>query len=262
METKVLLFCGDRLHLIAGEGTPYFNYSVEVLKAKPLHVNLLHSVSESDINKLNAAGDVVLADSGRGYAYKAKIASMSGEDIELSLLGRHEDREFFRVDTVVSMGYEIVRKAPGQIEKKVEDNSSFDKLKSMDGEGDDQQIMAQLMYKMYDEVRKLREQVQKETRFDTSILSQRVVSLSGSGIRFTSSIEVDKGDILRLSIMLPGRDRPLIFTAKVIRVEVEMGGVGKTNLSVACRYKEISESCKESLVRFVFQTQREMLRRR
>jgi len=227
-----------------------------------LRVRLLSAVSESDLNKLHSAGEIILADARRGYAYQGSVASVNGQEIELSLKGRHEDRDFFRVNTVIGLGYEIIKRAPGASRNEDDEEIAASEFKKFSSEATEHDVMAKLMFSMFSEVRKLREQIQKSTQYDTSIISQRVVSLSGSGIKFISSVEVNKGDVLRVSLMLPEEDRPLIFTAKVVRVEVEMGAPGKTSLSVACNYMEISEACREAIVRFVFQSQRQMLRRR
>ena len=261
METKFLLFHGDKLNLFSTTGSS-FSYQVEITAIKPLRVQLLSAISESDLNKLHSAGEIILADARRGYAYRGSVASVNGQDVEISLNGRHEDRDFFRVNTVIGLGYEIIKRAPGASRSADDDEKALTDFKKYSTEAADSDVMAKMMFSMFNEVRKLREQIQKSTEYDTSIISQRVVSLSGSGIKFISSVEVNKGDVLRISLMLPEEDRPLIFTSKVVRVEVEMGAPGKTSLSVACNYVEISEACREAIVRFVFQSQRQMLRRR
>jgi|GEM_PF-3209583 len=261
METKFLLFHGDKLNLFSTTGTS-FSYQVEITNIRPLRVQLQSAVSEVDLNKLHSAGEIILADARRGYAYRGNVASVNGQDIEISLNGRHEDRDFFRVNTVIGLGYEIIKRAPGASRSGADDESALMDFKKFSSEAAEHDVMARMMFSMFSEVRKLREQIQKSTEYDTSIISQRVVSLSGSGIKFISSVEVNKGDVIRVSLMLPDEDRPLIFTCKIVRVEVEMGAPGKTSLSVACNFLEISESCREAIVRFVFQSQRQMLRHR
>ena len=264
METKSSFFLEDRLSLIVEEKGSNHTFPVSVTQVDPLTVDVLTPMSESSLNRLNAAASAIIADTKRGYAYKTKIASVQGDRIVLSLMERHELREHFRTETVMLLGYELIHRS-SQASGKQQDNqgSMADLIDKLGNVSQFEKSMGTLMLSMVEELKGLREQVKESSQGTNSQdLSQRVVNLSGSGIKFTGQMEHFKGDLLRIYLSIPERTQPIVTEAKVIRVDTEFGGSGGSNSSIACTFTTISESDRESLIRHVFQTQRRNLSRR
>lgn len=84
-----------------------------------------------------------------------------------------------------------------------------------------------------------------------------VVELCGSGLKFLTHDQVRVGDLLRMRLLMPGTFHYQIeLIAKVIRVEQEMG----SNVA-AVEIVEIEEAARESIIKVVFQKQRNELKR-
>ena len=264
METKNTFFLEDRLSLIVEEKSSNHTFPVCVKQVDPMTVEVLTPMSESSLNRLNAAPSAIIADPKRGYAYKTKISSVQGDQIVLSLMERHESREHFRTETVMLLGYELIHRSSQAGGKQLDNKGSMaDLIDKLETASQFEKSMGTLMLSMFQELKGLREQVQKSNQgTNTQDLSQRVVNLSGSGIKFTGQMEHFKGDLLRIYLSIPERSHAIVTEAKVIRVDTEFGVSGGSNASIACTFTTISESDRESLIRHVFQTQRRNLSRR
>jgi len=253
METKTIFHHNDEVELVSDK----FNYKAVVRKTNPLTVKLTSPLDENTLNHLKNEEKFIITLSTKGYAYKGKAANVTGEgDVILSLFERHESRKYFRVNTVLSMGYEVLRRAPMPMSAGSESVSSVNDIMANDAMTEAEKTMASMLYKLLDEVHQMRMDMQKKKASDTGQLSPRLVSLSGSGIMFSSTVEHNKNDILRLNLVFPKTSRPITFTARVMRVESELSSGDDQNFSVACHFEEIQEAERESIVRFVFQTQR------
>lgn len=257
METRTLFFQGDHLSLSSKtEGS--VNLPVKVEQADPMIVEVLEALSEATINKLNSGNELIISDPKRGFAYVCKAMGVSGGKVTISLLERHESRKYFRAETMLMMGYDIIRAAPGQTlgEKKAEDSDIQALLEKLDGAGEFEKSMASLVFSMYDELRQLRQQMQCDSSSTNSKISQRLVNLSGSGLRFTADQQHQVGELLQLHLVLPTSARPIVCTAKIVRVDTELSSTPGLRLGVACTFDEIADSDREAIIRFVFQAQR------
>ncbi len=263
METRMLFHSGDELELLCQDPKNSFFYKGFVNKTRPLVVEITSSLDEAGLQKLQKANELIVAYVKKGYAYKAKVSNMSGNTMELSLIERHELREFFRVNTVIGFGYEVIRRAPtvGGAEAEKENDIERMMMSGTPPKGNDD-MMAQIMLGLYQEVRKLRQQVQKSTKLDTSQITQRLVSLSGSGVRFITSVEHNKGDVLRIHMVLGSGRRPLTGLGRIIRVESEFSASDGPSFAIAVQFQDMADADREALVRYVFQTQRNALKRR
>jgi len=85
------------------------------------------------------------------------------------------------------------------------------------------------------------------------------VNISGAGLRFRSSQPFRPGQILALALLLP-LEVPVLVRAlgRVVRTHPARGGVQE----VAVEFTQIREEDRERLVRYVFELEREALRRR
>jgi c-di-GMP-binding flagellar brake protein YcgR len=92
--------------------------------------------------------------------------------------------------------------------------------------------------------------------------SPRDVNISASGIRFISSEQYEKGDLLEIQLILPMV--PLLFirlVGEVIRVKPVTSYETSRN-AVAVRYSQIDSESKDDIIRYLFRRQRELLRNR
>lgn len=253
METKTIFHLNDEVELVADK----FSYKGSVIKASPLTVKLGIPLDEKILSNLKNEEKYIVTLSTKGYAYKGNTSNVDSDgNVVLNLLERHESRKYFRVNTVLSMGYEVLRRAPMPLASGNEEVNSINDILANNTLSDSEKTIASIMYKILDEVHQMRMDMQKTTQSDTSQLSPRLVSLSGSGIMFSSTMEHNKNDILRLNIIFPKTSRPITFTARVVRVESELSTGDAQSFSVACHFEDIQEAEREAIVRFVFQTQR------
>ena len=90
----------------------------------------------------------------------------------------------------------------------------------------------------------------------------RDVNISASGIRFISSEQYEKGDLLEIQLILPMV--PLLFirlVGEVIRVKPVTSYETRRN-AVAVRYSQVDSESKDDIIRYLFRRQRELLRNR
>ncbi|MEA1961738.1 MAG: flagellar brake domain-containing protein [Bacillota bacterium] len=84
------------------------------------------------------------------------------------------------------------------------------------------------------------------------------IDISGGGILIITTKPVDPGQILNLQIQLPNRE-PVYCAAKVLRVFQE--DVNKKKYKVVLEYHEISEGQRDQIMKFIFEKQREWIRK-
>jgi hypothetical protein len=86
----------------------------------------------------------------------------------------------------------------------------------------------------------------------------KFVSLSGSGMRFSSQQCYSLGDILECKMILTLQQSVAIYTyGKVVRV-----GSQGNSCFINVRFTAIDHKIRDRIIRFVFETEREMLRQR
>jgi len=263
METKVMFYRGDDLLLVSQGREAGFEYAARVTKTKPLTVQVTSILDESGLAKLQKAENLLVAYATKGYAYKAKVAQIEGDSVVLSLIERHEGRDFFRVDTVITTSYEVVREMPraGGKTDKPNGPKTVDDLDLDDSVSQGERRIAALMLNLYHEVKMLREQVVERNKIDTRQLAPKLVSLSASGVRFATPYEHQRGDVLRLTMVLEDPNKPININVTVVRSDRDFFG-GSGAFSTACQFKDLSSSDRERLVRYVFRSQRQALVRR
>ena len=86
----------------------------------------------------------------------------------------------------------------------------------------------------------------------------KYVTISGSGMMFSSSQAYAMGDLLEVKMMLT-LDRPiaLYLYGEVIKVQKQTSGY-----FIAISFQKIDEAIRDRIIQFVFETERELLRER
>lgn len=264
METRNIFFRGDQVSLLAKSKGKDKTFRGVTVMVDPLGVEIRDALGESDLAFLNNADELIVADSRRGYAFMARFVQLENGVAKLSLLGRHENRQHFRVETMLEFGYDILRRAVRSLppeKKDREDRIEGFLSKARESDQKDNPLIAMMLY-MYEEIRDLRQKVytlSAQAESDTRSPRQYMADLSGSGIRFVTEVEHHKGDVLRFVFQLPNSPRPLTAVGKVLRADMEMGSKGSS--SIACEFTEIEESDRETIIQYVFQAQRQRLKR-
>ena len=87
----------------------------------------------------------------------------------------------------------------------------------------------------------------------------RKANISGSGISFDSEELYAHGDLVEIKLMLPNLSEAIVYVmyGEIVRVEEDPGGSRTTSI----KFTEIDEDIRERIVKFVFEKQRELLRK-
>jgi len=259
MQTRTPFLKGDKLRLLIHRAKEELAFDAVVRQPNPLTVEIRSSPDDEALAALKVGACIVGAYPQKGLAYKFDVKKAEGRTLQLELISRYEMRDYVRVEVVVSLGYEIVGRADESDEAEERNDKEFIDAESITKAGVLDQPVAELISTMCQEIKTLRDQVQAKAEYESAQVSPQHVSLSGSGIRFVSHLGIGLGDILRLSLSLPDMERPILSTGRVVRVET--GGKPGKGTGVACRFLDLSDGDREAIIRFVFQTQRQMLRR-
>ena len=88
-----------------------------------------------------------------------------------------------------------------------------------------------------------------------------IIELSGGGMRFLTQRRLKKGDIIDVHLRFDadGCKEDLHLQAKVLRIHPP--NLGRSQPSVACQFITIHSRDRESIIRYTFRVQRELLRR-
>lgn len=89
-------------------------------------------------------------------------------------------------------------------------------------------------------------------------ISQRMVNISGGGLSFDSAEKYKPGDILEMKLMLPISP---VYTLYVFGEVVDIRQKGD-HYHTAVKYITIDDEIRDHIVKFVFKTQRDMLRKK
>jgi hypothetical protein len=95
-------------------------------------------------------------------------------------------------------------------------------------------------------------------REGVSCLPYSMVNICGGGMRFSSPIPFSTGDLLEMKILLPlAPPISLHLYGEVVTV-----GRGQRGDDVSVRFVDIDDRSREEIVRFVFEKQRDILRKK
>jgi c-di-GMP-binding flagellar brake protein YcgR len=85
------------------------------------------------------------------------------------------------------------------------------------------------------------------------------LDISGGGILFVTEEKIEEGQILELELYLPRR-KPFFCRAKVVRLLERARKKGEKN-KVALEYHEITEGKRDQIINYIFEKQREWIRK-
>lgn len=245
------------------EGNSLF-VPAKVLNAHPLMLELSGTLNERTLEKLSSLRELIVAHPQKGTAYTAHIISKDGRKLSLEIQERFETRSSLRAEAQVIMGYEVTRSMQigGGLKEDEMDKDDRDALNQATAKDTSEGLLARLLVKILDELKQWRTSFAGSNGNDPNAPRSRKVSLSGSGIKFYDQNERSVGDVLQLYLELAGVAHPISCSARVVRVETEFNDeTRKMDLAVACQFKEITESDRENVIKYVFQAHRAALKR-
>lgn len=106
--------------------------------------------------------------------------------------------------------------------------------------------------------------VKLEVRFkageeESEFKKGETIDISGGGALFITEEEVEEGQILALEINFPGR-KPFYCQARVVRILERAAKKGDKN-KIAIEYFQITEGKRDKIINFIFEKQREWIRK-
>jgi hypothetical protein len=90
------------------------------------------------------------------------------------------------------------------------------------------------------------------------IISQKKVNISGGGLSFDTKEKFNAGDVLEMKIMLPISPGSILYAYGEV-VDVRIAG---NYYHTAVKYISIDDEIRDEIVKFVFKTQRDILRKK
>ncbi|HTZ17894.1 MAG TPA: PilZ domain-containing protein [Dissulfurispiraceae bacterium] len=91
-----------------------------------------------------------------------------------------------------------------------------------------------------------------------AVTSQKLVNISGGGLGFDSPVKYEVGDILEMKLMLPIIPSYTLYVyGEVVTSRAERG-----NYHTALKFITIDDEVRDHIVKFVFKTQRDMIRKK
>ncbi|TSA46850.1 MAG: PilZ domain-containing protein [Deltaproteobacteria bacterium] len=173
-----------------------------------------------------------------------------------STIKRGSQREYSRVDVYIPLGCRLLDKEEhGQVKSRISADVMLADFKLMPPLGNHPQIASlDLLNQKLDEVIKM---VGLQCEGFHS-LPFKFVSLSGNGMRFSSQQCYSLGDILECKMILTLQKSAAIYTyGEVVRVGNQSNGY-----FINVSFTAIDHTIRDKIVRFVFETEREMIRQR
>lgn len=165
-----------------------------------------------------------------------------------------ENRQYSRVDVYVPMEWKVIH--PEHIDtcrSRVAGESILAEFKSLPNPDD--QLIAQWLQSIN---AKLDEIIRMMTRHSDGFhcLSVAKVNIGGGGMRLNTGGSLTAGDILEIKVMI-GLQKPV---ALFLYGEVLESGEAVSEYDTAVRFIHIDDFVRDEIIRFVFETEREILR--
>ena len=171
-------------------------------------------------------------------------------------------REHTRVDDMLNVDY---RKISKEEYRNHESNHEGifagifgDPLRTPETEEIDLKLLYKLIYQANLKIDYIMEMLESRDtdRYDST--GTKCVNISGSGIKFTSNQLFSVGDIIALRIFLPLVSSTWATVLGEVKSSVDAPREGE--YLTAVRFVRLSEDDRESIIRYVFKKQRELLR--
>ncbi|MEA3417351.1 MAG: PilZ domain-containing protein [Thermodesulfobacteriota bacterium] len=120
------------------------------------------------------------------------------------------------------------------------------------------ELLYMLIYQANQKIDRILDMLESKDAEKYESMNNECVNISGSGMRFIANQSFSIGDIVALRIFLPLASKTWInILGKVVSV-TESGAENRYEVTV--KFKELTESDREIIIRYVFKRQRELLR--
>jgi len=170
--------------------------------------------------------------------------------------GTEDKREYSRVDAHIPLEYKLIKpEQKDTVRSRLAGESILAEYKSLPNPDD--QLMAQWLQSInskLDEI--IRMMTLHQDGFNRLNISK--VNISGGGMSFNSHESFSPGDILEMKVML-GLQKPTAFFLYGEVVEVAKS---HPEYNTATQFINIDDFIRDEIIRFVFETEREILRER
>lgn len=169
-------------------------------------------------------------------------------------------RDHVRVDNVLKLAYKRIsqenynksKDTPTLIYKSIFGKS----FKVPDIEKVDLKLLYKLIYQVNLKMDHILDILEDKSSKKYTVSENEYVNISGAGIRFITDQAFSTGDIIAFRIFLPlAAQTHIDVLGKVIRVTAK-----KDKYCVAAKFVELSEEDRETIIKYVFKRQREILR--
>ena len=254
--------------------SPKFISIIEDINDEQFTIKVLdESFKSSDIS---TKSDVVVYGTKAGLEYTLKV-KVEKIDNKLLTLKYIPTRSHLRVNSYVILNYKIISgeefiKQKNKYIQNISHETEENLYKSQIFTGEKLDLTNEYPFvEILNEIKTLNKKIDFIINHlikpdDKSILDEEQieVNLSGSGIKFISSVNLKTGDFLEIKLVLPLSTGIVIdFIAKVIRVIKSAGNPGSNDpdsSEIAVKYVAINEDDREMIIRYTFKRQRELLR--
>ncbi|HQL00200.1 MAG TPA: hypothetical protein PK090_05485 [Smithellaceae bacterium] len=174
--------------------------------------------------------------------------------IEEEKTDQQDKREYSRVDTYIPMEFKQVnRDSRREVRSRIAGDAFLAEFKSLPNPDD--QIIAQWLqtinFKLNEIIRMMT--IQHD---GFNCLNVTKVNIGGGGLSFLAGRSYEPGDILELKVMLPMQKPIALFLyGEVIELPIPHPGY-----DTSVRFIAIDDFVRDEIIRFVFETEREILR--
>jgi len=175
---------------------------------------------------------------------------------DMCMDGTEDKREYSRVDAHIPLEYKLIKSAQKDtLRSRLAGESILAEYKSLPNPDD--QLMAQWLQSIN---AKLDEIIRMMTLHQDGFnrLNMTKVNISGGGIRFNSHESFAPGDILEMKVML-GMQKPI---ALFLYGEVVEVAKPHPEYDTSTQFINMDDFIRDEIIRFVFETEREILRER
>lgn len=254
VESKLPFQKGVMVNLV----TKSSEHKVRVSEVEPLSVQVLPAELKSLSASIKTTNNAIITMEKLGYTYLVRIMEVTPQGkVSVEVVDRYEKRESFRVNVTVSISYEIIHKAPSTRIKKDDEIEKIRLILEKKEASSLEKTLAAKVDSLYEEVLVLRKRLAEKGETDPGKTVSREISLSESGLRFGTDVEHDTGDKLRISLLFENSKKPITVGAGVVRVD-QVPTVGGRS-SIACVFDEMKSSARETIVRSIFEVQRQVM---
>ena len=256
------------------EISPKFISIIEDINDEQFTIKVLDEGFKS--SDISTKSDVVVygTKAGLEYTLKVKVEKIDNKLITLKYI---PTRSHLRVNSYVILNYKIISseefiKQKNKYIQNISHETEENLYKSQIFTGEELDLTTEhSSVEILNEIKTLNKKIDFIINHlikpdDKSILDEEQieVNLSGSGIKFISSVNLKTGDLLEMKLVLPLSPGIVIdFIAKVIRVIKPAGKTGSNepeSSEIAVKYVAINEDDREMIIRYTFKRQRELLR--